>query len=203
VGAEVRGAERADYARAGRAASRLLLRRVSGAFLHFRLPSPPASLSTQGWVPCLSVTSTYRIILLVQCKLGLAGNFTCTGVRYCQSLGLQSLVTCHLNPLQVCSPVVGKTFSSIARCVAILYCSHNVRKVPVTLSHSSIVSLPAMTARLVVVCRSHQIAFCDTVLERNRRLQCFYPSTARSASDQRCIRQLESFFPFDPYLLRR
>lgn len=56
--------------------------------------------------------------------------------------------------------------------------------------------------------RIHQIAFCDTVIERNNR--SVLPVVSSQPADQAkgplkltSVNPLDSFFPFDPYLLKR
>ncbi|XP_064636420.1 RNA polymerase I-specific transcription initiation factor RRN3-like [Lineus longissimus] len=88
------------------------------------------------------------------------------GMKFCASLNFQTIVTCRLNPLRICLPVVVKTFSSIAR--------------------------------------QHQIAFCDTVIEHNNRSNL--PLTTLKTQGRiklSLTNALDSFFPFDPYLLAR
>ena len=46
----------------------------------------------------------------------------------------------------------------------------------------------------------HQLAFCDTILERNRRTM--FPTTMDGVSIS-VSNPLDAFFPFDPYLLNR
>lgn len=51
-------------------------------------------------------------------------------------------------------------------------------------------------------CRLHQLAFCDTVIERNHRYSL--PVTTSTYSTEGSTKaQLESYFPFDPCLLPR
>lgn len=92
------------------------------------------------------------------------------GYKYCQDLHLQTIVTCRLNPLRVCLPIVARTFSSITR--------------------------------------KYQLAYCDSIMEHNRRM--ILPETGFNTSSSQCssscltnMNPLDSFFPFDPYLLRR
>ncbi|XP_074647200.1 RNA polymerase I-specific transcription initiation factor RRN3-like [Tubulanus polymorphus] len=89
------------------------------------------------------------------------------GYKFSLNLNLQAIVTCRLNPLKICLPVIVKTFSSVTR--------------------------------------QHQIAFCDTIIEHNNR--AFIPVTTLDRShsySQLChTNSLDSFFPFDPYILPR
>ncbi|KAI0230182.1 RNA polymerase I-specific transcription initiation factor RRN3 [Lamellibrachia satsuma] len=50
------------------------------------------------------------------------------------------------------------------------------------------------------ITRMHQLAFCDTILERNRRTM--FPTSADGAGVS-VSNPLDAFFPFDPYLLNR
>lgn len=54
------------------------------------------------------------------------------------------------------------------------------------------VCLPLVCQTFASVSRMHQLAFCDTIIERNNRYKFYVKDTV-----------LEAFFPFDPYLLRR
>ncbi|ELT94357.1 hypothetical protein CAPTEDRAFT_221291 [Capitella teleta] len=83
------------------------------------------------------------------------------GVKRVQGFNLQTIVTCRLNPLKFCLPIIANTFVSIARI--------------------------------------HQLAFCDTVMEKNRRQHL--PIAAQDKMMQH--NPLDSFFPFDPYILTR
>ncbi|XP_021374424.1 RNA polymerase I-specific transcription initiation factor RRN3-like [Mizuhopecten yessoensis] len=58
------------------------------------------------------------------------------------------------------------------------------------------VCLPVIVKSFASVTRTHQLAFCDTIIERNNR--CFLPSSSTRKGDQ-----LNDAFPFDPYLLHR
>ena len=49
-------------------------------------------------------------------------------------------------------------------------------------------------------CRQHQLAFCDTIIERNNRSFLPVSSEKGAGGDQKI---LDAFFPFDPYLLHR
>nr|KAG5709697.1 hypothetical protein BaRGS_027722 [Batillaria attramentaria] len=54
------------------------------------------------------------------------------------------------------------------------------------------ICLPMICRTFASVTRMHQLALCDTIIERNSR-QSFYMKHAT----------LDAFFPFDPYLLKR
>ncbi|XP_061181117.1 RNA polymerase I-specific transcription initiation factor RRN3-like [Saccostrea echinata] len=85
------------------------------------------------------------------------------GHKWAEILNFQRIVTCRLNPLRVCLPVIVKMFSSISR--------------------------------------MHQLAFCDTIIERNKR--CILPVTSNGVGTSSVLTELDSYFPFDPYLLNR
>ncbi|KAI8742066.1 RNA polymerase I-specific transcription initiation factor RRN3 [Biomphalaria glabrata] len=86
------------------------------------------------------------------------------GFKWAESLNFQRVITCKLNPLRVCVPIIVKTFASATRL--------------------------------------HQLAFCDTIIERNNRY--FLPVAACTNSiEVTAFKQLDSYFPFDPYLLPR
>uniref|UniRef100_A0A668UPU7 RRN3 homolog, RNA polymerase I transcription factor n=1 Tax=Oreochromis aureus TaxID=47969 RepID=A0A668UPU7_OREAU len=88
------------------------------------------------------------------------------GLEYLQSLNLERVVMCQLNPLRVC--------------------------------------LPSITNMFAAITRKYQVVFCYTIIERNNR--CVLP-VVRSSAGGDCVttntNPLDSFFPFDPYLLKR
>uniref|UniRef100_A0AAX7UG59 RRN3 homolog, RNA polymerase I transcription factor n=1 Tax=Astatotilapia calliptera TaxID=8154 RepID=A0AAX7UG59_ASTCA len=88
------------------------------------------------------------------------------GLEYLQSLNLEQVVMCQLNPLRVC--------------------------------------LPSITNMFAAITRKYQVVFCYTIIERNNR--CVLP-VVRSSAGGDCVttntNPLDSFFPFDPYLLKR
>uniref|UniRef100_UPI00358DDFD9 RNA polymerase I-specific transcription initiation factor RRN3 isoform X2 n=1 Tax=Myxine glutinosa TaxID=7769 RepID=UPI00358DDFD9 len=65
------------------------------------------------------------------------------------------------------------------------------------------VCLPAIVRVFAALTRKYQIAFCYTLIERNRRQ--VLPMLAGSEGDARPINTnpLDSFFPYDPYVLKR
>ncbi|CAJ1075368.1 RNA polymerase I-specific transcription initiation factor RRN3 isoform X1 [Xyrichtys novacula] len=88
------------------------------------------------------------------------------GLGYLQSLNLERVVMCQLNPLKVCLPAVTRMFAAITR--------------------------------------KYQIVFCYTIIERNNRhMLPVVRSSAGGDSVTTNTNPLDSFFPFDPYLLRR
>ncbi|XP_058510343.1 RNA polymerase I-specific transcription initiation factor RRN3 [Solea solea] len=88
------------------------------------------------------------------------------GLEYLQSLNLERVVMCQLNPLKVC--------------------------------------LPSVTSMFAAITRKYQVVFCYTIIERNNRQML---SVVRSSAGGDCVstntNPLDSFFPFDPYLLKR
>ncbi|CAC5409642.1 RRN3 [Mytilus coruscus] len=85
------------------------------------------------------------------------------GLKWAEKLNFQRIVTCRLNPLKFCLPVIVQTFASVAR--------------------------------------SHQLAFCDTIIERNNRQ--VLPVACTNGNLDFAGKMLDSFFPFDPYILSR
>ena len=140
-----------------------------------------------------------------------------TGYRFSQRLHLQTIVTCRLNPLRICLPIVVRTFSTITRCVAVTSSDHFVYIYMYISSENSNVSDFVSVYSLVVkydeqfyqcccwCCdRNHQVAYCDSIMEKNRRMTI--PETSgnqRGPSRVTNVNPLDSFFPFDPYLLVR
>uniref|UniRef100_A0A8D0DI55 RRN3 homolog, RNA polymerase I transcription factor n=1 Tax=Salvator merianae TaxID=96440 RepID=A0A8D0DI55_SALMN len=66
------------------------------------------------------------------------------------------------------------------------------------------VCLPSIVSLFAAITRKYQIAFCDTIIEKNRRQ--VLPVVASSSGGD-CVETstnpLDSFFPFDPYILKR
>ncbi|XP_039630528.1 RNA polymerase I-specific transcription initiation factor RRN3 [Polypterus senegalus] len=66
------------------------------------------------------------------------------------------------------------------------------------------VCLPAVTNMFAAIMRKYQLVFCYTIIERNNRQQL---SVVRSNAMGDCVivqsNPLDTFFPFDPYLLKR
>ncbi|KAG5279348.1 hypothetical protein AALO_G00076810 [Alosa alosa] len=88
------------------------------------------------------------------------------GLAYLQSLNLERIVMCQLNPLKVC--------------------------------------LPAITNMFAAITRKYQLVFCYTIIERNNRSTLpVIRSSVGGNSVSANTNPLDSFFPFDPYLLKR
>lgn len=88
------------------------------------------------------------------------------GLEYLQSLNLERVVMCQLNPLKVC--------------------------------------LPSVTSMFAAITRKYQVVFCYSVIERNNRIALpVVRSSAGGDSVTTNTNPLDSFFPFDPYLLKR
>ncbi|XP_061455732.1 RNA polymerase I-specific transcription initiation factor RRN3 isoform X1 [Rhineura floridana] len=66
------------------------------------------------------------------------------------------------------------------------------------------VCLPSIVNFFAALTRKYQIAFCDTIIERNRRqVLPVIRSSCGGDSVETCTNPLDSFFPFDPYILKR
>lgn len=88
------------------------------------------------------------------------------GLEYLQSLNLERVVMCQMNPLKVC--------------------------------------LPSVTSMFAAITRKYQVVFCYTIIERNNRhVLPVVRSSAGGDSVTTNTNPLDSFFPFDPYLLKR
>lgn len=83
------------------------------------------------------------------------------GCKWLHSLNFQRMVTCRLNPLHVCLPMIVNNFASITRAL--------------------------------------QLAYCYTIIEHNKRNTI--PVAVESSTQ--VVMNLDSFFPFDPYLLEK
>ncbi|KAM9744951.1 LOW QUALITY PROTEIN: RNA polymerase I-specific transcription initiation factor RRN3 [Menidia menidia] len=88
------------------------------------------------------------------------------GLEYMQSLNLERIVMCQLNPLKVC--------------------------------------LSSVTSLFAAITRKYQVVFCYTIIERNSRtLLPVVRSSAGGDGVATNTNPLDSFFPFDPYLLKK
>ncbi|XP_034449158.1 RNA polymerase I-specific transcription initiation factor RRN3 [Hippoglossus hippoglossus] len=115
--------------------------------------------------PFYSACQAVFYTLIFRHRAMLEGNMK-KGLEYLQSLNLERVVMCQLNPLKVCLPSVSNMFAAITR--------------------------------------KYQVVFCYTIIERNNRHML---PVVRSSAGGDCVttntNPLDSFFPFDPYLLKR
>lgn len=67
------------------------------------------------------------------------------------------------------------------------------------------VCLPTVVKMFAHITRQHELVFCYTIIEKNNRmtLPVATPTSSRAVLNLSLMNQLDSFFPFDPYLLRR
>ncbi|XP_036004451.1 RNA polymerase I-specific transcription initiation factor RRN3 [Fundulus heteroclitus] len=66
------------------------------------------------------------------------------------------------------------------------------------------VCLPAVTSMFAAITRKYQVVFCYTIIERNnRQVLPVVRSSAGGDGVSTNTNPLDSFFPFDPYLLKR
>lgn len=66
------------------------------------------------------------------------------------------------------------------------------------------VCLPAVTNMFAAITRKYQLVFCYTIIERNsRHMLPVMRSSMGGSSVSTDINPLDTFFPFDPYLLKR
>uniref|UniRef100_A0A667YCW2 RRN3 homolog, RNA polymerase I transcription factor n=1 Tax=Myripristis murdjan TaxID=586833 RepID=A0A667YCW2_9TELE len=115
--------------------------------------------------PFYTACQSVFYIIIFKHKAILEGNMK-KGLAYLQSLNLERVVMCQLNPLKVCLSSVTSVFAAITR--------------------------------------KYQVVFCYTIIERNSRntLPVVHSSTGGDRVTTN-TNPLDSFFPFDPYLLKR
>ncbi|XP_029432038.1 RNA polymerase I-specific transcription initiation factor RRN3 isoform X1 [Rhinatrema bivittatum] len=66
------------------------------------------------------------------------------------------------------------------------------------------ICLPSVVSLFAAITRKYQLVFCYTIIERNnRQLIPTIRSSTGGDSVQTCINPLDSFFPFDPCVLKR
>uniref|UniRef100_A0A8B9KB98 RRN3 homolog, RNA polymerase I transcription factor n=1 Tax=Astyanax mexicanus TaxID=7994 RepID=A0A8B9KB98_ASTMX len=115
--------------------------------------------------PFYSTCQAVFYTLIFRHKAMVEGNMK-KGLAYLQSLNLERIVMCQLNPLKVC--------------------------------------LPAVTNMFAAITRKYQLVFCYTIIERNNRQQLpIIRSSVGGDSLSTNTNPLDTFFPFDPYLLKR
>jgi RNA polymerase I-specific transcription initiation factor RRN3 len=100
-----------------------------------------------------------------------------TGLSFLQSLNLTKMVTCRLNPLKVCLPVVAQNFAAVTRTYQLAYCYS-------VLQHNARYSMPVI----------HQDHKGCTVIKDSALLDTFFPFDpfilCRSVSYQSVHRKL-------------
>ncbi|KAL3876380.1 hypothetical protein ACJMK2_034232 [Sinanodonta woodiana] len=62
---------------------------------------------------------------------------------------------------------------------------------------------PLIVKTFASITRMHQLAFCDTVIDRNNRMILPISGDSSTSWAGRETKMLDTFFPFDPYLLSR
>ncbi|KAJ6657590.1 hypothetical protein lerEdw1_002305, partial [Lerista edwardsae] len=66
------------------------------------------------------------------------------------------------------------------------------------------VCLPSIVVLFAAITRKYQVAFCDTIVEQNRRqVLPILRSSTGGDSVETCSNPLDTVFPFDPYILKR
>lgn len=82
--------------------------------------------------------------------------------------------------------------------------SLNLERVVMSQLNPLKVCLPSVTSMFAAITRKYQVVFCYTVIERNNRIALpVVRSSAGGDSVTTNTNPLDSFFPFDPYLLKR
>lgn len=148
------------------------------------------------------------------------------GLEYLQSLNLERVVMCQLNPLKLCLPAVTSMFAAITRYKPLSRCAAQALLSFLILMYCWIFHMEGSICRhfslrkhwyhdlwrfsvghswaFFVLYRKYQIVFCYNVIERNKRHML---PVVRSSTGGDCVtiktNPLDSFFPFDPYLLKR
>lgn len=119
-----------------------------------------------GWQQLIDVGIYWIIILTLNLCKNERMCFFPPDLTFLQSLNLTKMVTCRLNPLKVCLPVVAQNFAAVTR--------------------------------------TYQLAYCYTVLQHNARfsMPVIYQDH-RGYAITRESTLLDTFFPFDPFILCR
>ncbi|NXK05698.1 RRN3 factor, partial [Herpetotheres cachinnans] len=130
--------------------------------------------------PFYSTCQAVFYTLIFRHKQLLDGNLR-KGLSYLQSLNFERIVIKKKNPLKICIPSVVNLFAAKKKNLLIYF-----------------------SFSLIQIFVKYQLVFCYTIIERNNRQ--FIP-VVRSGTGgdlvQTCTNPLDSFFPFDPYMLKR
>ena len=133
-------------------------------------------------------------------------------ITFLRQLNFEHVISCRLNPLKVwLSPNYVLYFvvlvvlyivihSHIVRSLILLQChAHNMDVC--THTHTQ-VCLPTVVEVFASITSRHEIVFCYTILEQNKRL-ILSSEKASTQQQQNQTNVLDCFFPFDPYNLKR
>lgn len=119
------------------------------------------------------------------------------GVEFLRQLNFERIITSRLNPLKVRTPLIQGLKKNSSKFVIFLL-------FPSKICLSSIVEMFASLAN------HHEIAFCYTILEQNKRLVLSSVGNSTPHAPGLQINStpsqnnyLDCFFPFDPYQLKR
>ncbi|KAJ1982308.1 DNA independent RNA polymerase I transcription factor [Dimargaris verticillata] len=120
--------------------------------------------------------------------------------EWCAELnGVQRIITSSLNPLRVCSSVVVKQFASMSQQLGFTYCYSIIRtnRVMDQIQGSTLAETESSVATPTAL---GALDSAKTALQRRAHTAATYADIVRTQS-RMLQRELETFFPFDPYQL--
>ncbi|KAJ1979309.1 DNA independent RNA polymerase I transcription factor [Dimargaris xerosporica] len=120
--------------------------------------------------------------------------------EWCAELnGVQRIITSSLNPLRVCSSVVVKQFASMSQQLGFTYCYSIIRTNRV-MDQMQSNALADTESSVSTPTTQDALDAAKTSLQRRANTTATYADIVRTQS-RLLQRELETFFPFDPYQL--
>lgn len=167
--------------------------------------STPMRQAAVGYIASMLARARFIPMSLLKSTLQEFSNWVHKYIQRCDSMQFNQSLKAHMVFYSVCQAI----FYVVAFRSRQLTLSNKNLAFLQTLQLSSIVTchlnplrvcLPAVATAFAGVTRAHQLAYCHTILERNarRKLATVYKNAAQTPEE--C---LDTFFPFDPYMLKK
>ncbi|XP_055595204.1 RNA polymerase I-specific transcription initiation factor RRN3 [Uranotaenia lowii] len=167
--------------------------------------STPMRQAAVGYVGSMLARAKFVPVGLLKSTLRELSNWVHNYIQRTDSMNYNQSLKAHMVFYSVCQAI----FYVVAfRSRLLTSCAKNLSFLQ-SLQLSSIVTchlnplrvcLPTVANAFAGVTRAHQLAYCHTILERNARRKLATVYKTESQMPDEC---LETFFPFDPYLLKK
>ncbi|XP_029722656.2 RNA polymerase I-specific transcription initiation factor RRN3 [Aedes albopictus] len=167
--------------------------------------STPMRQAAVGYIASMLARAKYLSLVLLKSTLQEFSYWVHNYIQRMDSMHYNQSLKAHMVFYSVCQAIFyvvafrSKQLTSSAKNLTFLQ----------TLQLSSIVTchlnplrvcLPAVATAFAGVTRAHQLAYCHTILERNARRKLATVYKNESQTPEEC---LDTFFPFDPYMLKK
>lgn len=167
--------------------------------------STPMRQAAVGYIASMLARAKYVPLILLKSTLQEFSHWVHNYIQRMDSMQYNQSLKAHMVFYSVCQAIFyvvafrSKQLTSNAKNLTFLQ----------TLQLSSIVTchlnplrvcLPAVATAFAGVTRAHQLAYCHTILERNARRKLATVYKNESQTPEEC---LDTFFPFDPYMLKK